>query len=295
VALWHSPSASVLAIDPTQPQTLYAGGSYLAKSMDGGSSWRLAGDGFPEIGYSVRSLVLDPHYPSTLYVLIYTCDDTGACYERVFKSTDAALTWAACDAGLADEDTGIDSIAVAADGALYAGGMIYSRNAIFKSEDGGTTWRDSGNGVAGAWIQTLLADPLDPKTIYAGTTGGRAGVFRSDDAGASWAAINNGFPPELGVGWLEGIHCLKVDPGNPSRLYAATGGGVYSIVLGQMLPGDCDGDGEVSIGEMQRAINMFLGVEPANCGADCNGDWEISIGEVQRVINAFLGLENQCS
>lgn len=56
------------------------------------------------------------------------------------------------------------------------------------------------------------------------------------------------------------------------------------------LPGDCDGDGVVSIGEVQRAINMFLGVQPPACGVDLDGNGTVSIGEVQKVINSFLGL-----
>jgi len=59
-------------------------------------------------------------------------------------------------------------------------------------------------------------------------------------------------------------------------------------------PGDCNRDGTVTIGEVQRAINMFLGVVPISCGVDCNGDGEVSIGEVQKVINRFLGLVTGC-
>ena len=55
-------------------------------------------------------------------------------------------------------------------------------------------------------------------------------------------------------------------------------------------PGDCDGDGAVSIGEVQKAINMFLGALPPGCGVDANGDGVVTIGEVQKVINAFLGV-----
>jgi hypothetical protein len=67
-----------------------------------------------------------------------------------------------------------------------------------------------------------------------------------------------------------------------------------------VVPGDCDGDGTVSIGEVQKAINMFLGIAqagapvPPDCGVDCNGDGTVSIGEVQKVINAFLGLTSSC-
>jgi PKD repeat protein len=60
------------------------------------------------------------------------------------------------------------------------------------------------------------------------------------------------------------------------------------------IPGDCDGSGAVSIGEVQKAINMFLGSIPPDCGVDCNGDGSVSIGEVQKVINGFLGVATSC-
>jgi hypothetical protein len=60
------------------------------------------------------------------------------------------------------------------------------------------------------------------------------------------------------------------------------------------IPGDCDGDGAVSIGEVQRAIAMYLGLQPVACGADCNADGAVSIGEVQKVINGFLGMAGGC-
>lgn len=60
------------------------------------------------------------------------------------------------------------------------------------------------------------------------------------------------------------------------------------------VPGDCDGDGTVSIGEVQKAVNMFLGIQSPACGVDCNGDGSVSIGEVQRVVNNFLGTPSPC-
>jgi PKD repeat protein len=60
------------------------------------------------------------------------------------------------------------------------------------------------------------------------------------------------------------------------------------------LPGDGNGDGVVSIGEVQQAINMFLELQTPGNGVDCNGDGIVSIGEVQKVINAFLGLASSC-
>jgi phosphohistidine swiveling domain-containing protein len=63
------------------------------------------------------------------------------------------------------------------------------------------------------------------------------------------------------------------------------------------LPGDLNGDGNVSISEVQTAINSFLGLVTNTSNAanfimpgDLNGDGVVSISEVQTVINAFLGL-----
>ena len=59
-------------------------------------------------------------------------------------------------------------------------------------------------------------------------------------------------------------------------------------------PGDCDGNRSISIGEVQRGINMFLGQEPVDCGVDCDQNGTASLGEVQKVINGFLGNEVSC-
>jgi len=70
--------------------------------------------------------------------------------------------------------------------------------------------------------------------------------------------------------------------------------GTVVVSDGSVLPGDCDGNGSISIGEVQRAINMFLGSETPGCGVDCDGNGSISVGEVQRVINGFLGEAVSC-
>ena len=67
-----------------------------------------------------------------------------------------------------------------------------------------------------------------------------------------------------------------------------------SETVSPTIPGDCDGSGDVSIGEVQKAINMFLGTLAPGCGVDCNGNGTVSIGEIQKVINGFLGLPSSC-
>ena len=70
--------------------------------------------------------------------------------------------------------------------------------------------------------------------------------------------------------------------------------------LGQLIvttcTGDCDGNGTVTIGEVIKCVNMFLGqpfCSPANPAlgcpvADINHDGVVSIGEVVQCVNRFL-------
>jgi PKD repeat protein len=73
-----------------------------------------------------------------------------------------------------------------------------------------------------------------------------------------------------------------------------TPGSITAAGCGGTKPGDCDGNDTVSIGEVQKAINMFLGTLATGCGVDCNANGAVSIGEVQKVINGFLGLPSSC-
>jgi len=62
-------------------------------------------------------------------------------------------------------------------------------------------------------INTLVIDPQNPSTLYAGTGG--FGVFKSTNGGANWAASSTGIISSL-------INQLALDPGRPNVLYAAT-------------------------------------------------------------------------
>jgi hypothetical protein len=89
------------------------------------------------------------------------------------------------------------------------------------------------------------------------------------------------------------------EPGTYAWTLTAIAGGKTCSASGSLtanpgLPGDANNDGAVSIGEVQQAINMFLGTQAPGNGVDCKSDGIVSIGEVQKVINAFLGLSSSC-
>ena len=87
---------------------------------------------------------------------------------------------------------------------------------IYKSSDGGRTWRRSSQGLIDFDVTTIEVAPANPLILFAGTY--RGTIYKSVDAGASW------FPS--GAGLQEGMipYAIEVDPRNSARIYLATRG-----------------------------------------------------------------------
>jgi len=79
------------------------------------------------------------------------------------------------------------------------------------------------------------------------------------------------------------------DPSGGNVIVNGSNGTV--TILGD-IPGDCDGDGTVSIAEVQSAINMFLGINTIENCVDVNENGKVSIGEIQKIINKHLRLSS---
>src|SRR5262245_8455140 len=75
---------------------------------------------------------------------------------------------------------------------LYAG----TDQGVYKSEDGGASWRASNAGLAIYRVQTIAIDPASTSTMYAGTITPdgveSVGIFKSTDGGATWTDDNLG-------------------------------------------------------------------------------------------------------
>jgi hypothetical protein len=160
-----------LAVAPSAPATLYAGGananpgpfgcrnsrSSLARSTDGGSSWTAADTGLG--GAGVISLTVDPLDPRTLYAQTSEAAVTPA---GVWKSTDGGATW------LRTGDLTADKLVFAVGGGTLWG--IHG-NQVFASHDGAASWQSVG-GPQTFNIARLVPDPVDPGRLYAATSGG---------------------------------------------------------------------------------------------------------------------------
>ena len=206
-------SVVAIAVDPTTPDTLYAGTySYgVFKSTNGGATWAAVNAGLPPTDLAVSSLAIDPTTPDTLYAGLAYGSDVG-----VYKSTDGGATWGALDTGSYPVHAlAIDPISP---GTIYAGTSYFG---VLKSTDGGITW---GGANYGQFMETvfvaLAIDPNMPSTVFAAGDG----VYRSTDGGGTW----EGF--DTGVFWGGRVEALAIDPTKPSTLYAASIG-VRSIEI----------------------------------------------------------------
>ena len=150
----------------------------------------------------------------------------------VFKSTDGGKSWT--NTGLPDSQhigkivvdaKSPDTVFVAAVGPLYTTG---GERGVYKTTDGGKTWRrtlfvDERTGAI-----DLVQDPARPDRLYAATwqrdrkawdfleSGTGSGIWKSSDGGETWKRLGGGFPQGETVGRIG----LALSPAKPDRLYA---------------------------------------------------------------------------
>jgi photosystem II stability/assembly factor-like uncharacterized protein len=89
--------------------------------------------------------------------------------------------------------------------------IYYTTNGSDPAQPSATIWQKS-NLPDGGYITSIVIDPNDSQTIYAGGTGG---VFKSVNGGTSWSSVNSGLSNTY-------ITVLAIDPTNTQILYAGS-------------------------------------------------------------------------
>jgi photosystem II stability/assembly factor-like uncharacterized protein len=232
---------------PSRPQEYYFGatGGGLWKTSDGGTTWRPVTDGQIKSS-SVGAVAVSESNPDVVYLGMGETQLRGNIMQGdgVYKSTDAGKTWK--HVGLKDTQaiaririhpTNPDLAYVAALGHPYGPS---AERGVFRTTDGGATWkkvlfRDDKTGAA-----DLSLDPSDPKVLYAGlwevyrkpwilwSGGPGSGLFKSTDGGESWKELTRA--PGMPKGDVIGKVSVAVSPADGRRVYAlveATDGGLF--------------------------------------------------------------------
>ncbi|HEY2934122.1 MAG TPA: glycoside hydrolase, partial [Acidobacteriota bacterium] len=156
----------------------------------------------------------------------------------VFRSTDGGRTFQ--KVLYKDENTGASDIEFdpanpdiiyaalweARQGPWENGAWSGTGGGIFKSSDGGATWRQLTNGLGSGADGVVQADlavaPSNPKRIYASVASGRGvGIYRSDDAGESWSRATTDPRPAGRIGGGD-LPVPAVHPKNPDIVFVAS-------------------------------------------------------------------------
>ncbi|MFZ1705498.1 MAG: glycosyl hydrolase [Saprospiraceae bacterium] len=206
-----------------KPNLYYFGstGGGVWKTVNGGRSWENISDGY--FGGSIGSITVSPSDPNVIYV------GTGEKTVRgnvsygtgVWKSVDAGNTWTSM--GLHhSRHIGRIRVHPTNPNILYAAvmGDLYKDSqdrGVYKSLDGGLTWRKTLFSNVSSGAVDLCIDPTNPRILYASTwtvrrspynfsSGGTgSGLWKSTDEGETWKDIssNSGLPD--GVWGISGV------------------------------------------------------------------------------------------
>lgn len=209
----------------------YTGGG-LAKTEDAGITWKNISDGFFKVG-SIGEIAVCESDPNVIYVGTgeHAVRGVMTSYgDGVYKSTDAGKTWKNIGlektrhiSEIAIHPGNSDIVLVGAQGPVH--GPSPDRG-VYKSIDGGTTWKKTLYVDENTGVSALSMDMTNPRIIYAATwqhrrspwkvESGGAGcaIWKSTDGGETWNKMMEGLPKEIGkIG-------VSVSRANPNKVYA---------------------------------------------------------------------------
>jgi photosystem II stability/assembly factor-like uncharacterized protein len=258
-------SIGAIAVAPSNPNVIYVGsgagiirpdlstGDGMYKSTDAGATWTHLGLRDSQM---IADVVVDPENPDRLFVAVlghpygpnaergvYRSLDGGRTFEKVlYRDEYTSANDLAMDPR--DPDTLYATLWPQQEGfreSLEFGGP---GGGIFKSVDGGTTWKPLSEGLPDVIEANLAVAPTDSSLLYAmvagtpkgeetKTTTGVVGLYKSTDAGEHWTAVD---VPEGPVGAATDhvdtrplarigggdLPTITVDPENENVIYSAT-------------------------------------------------------------------------
>ncbi|HEY6152109.1 MAG TPA: hypothetical protein VIW07_00035 [Candidatus Udaeobacter sp.] len=240
------PTASVgsIAVAPSNPNIVYVGsgeglhrpdlsvGDGVYKSTDAGKTWAHLG---LRDGQQIAQVAVDSQNPEWIFVAV-AGHPYGPNEERgVYRSLDGGNTFEKVlyrDENVGASDVQIDptdsQIVYAAlwesrEGPWENGVFNGNGGGIFKSVDGGKTWRQLTKGLPENMVQANLAiAPSAPKILFAAVkTKTIAKLYRSEDGGETWHGTTDDPRPGLGIGGGD-LPVVRFDPKNPQIVYSAS-------------------------------------------------------------------------
>ncbi|MBK6766067.1 MAG: PKD domain-containing protein [bacterium] len=266
-----TPSIGALAIDPSNPNTVYCGtgeansandsyfGSGIYKSTNGGSTWNNIG--LVNSRFIAR-IVVHPEDPTNIWVASMGELFTSGGERGVYLSEDGGQSWT--QKLFVNDSTGASDVVVhpTDPNIVYAATWQRIRgpehryvggrgSGVYKSVNRGETWTRLSSGlpligdeVGRVGLAISQSNPSVLYAIYADDPGYFLGLFRSNDAGESWTQVND--EPLMDIfssfGWYFGN--IRVRPDDEDVIFAlgvelfrSTNGGTTWTAIGELNGG----------------------------------------------------------
>ena len=218
---YSCPSCSDIAIDPLNPQHLYASvDAYLQFSQDGGQTWDMNSNYNLGINCLVGCTLRLAISGSSLYAI-----PLSTLSQPIFRSQDSGSSWW--------QSPGIlpaGAFALLADASqpdrLYAGLDGYG---VYRTDNAGSSWSEANQGIQTPARMTALAvAPSNPQVIFAASDYPRPALFSTQDGGQTWSPplLDNEYDGPFRQPGKQGVRIRKiiVHPKNPTMAWA---GGDY--------------------------------------------------------------------
>ena len=240
-------SIGAIAVAPSNPDVIYVGsgegmqrpdlstGDGIYRSTDAGRTWTHLG---LRNGQQIAQIDVDPHDPRRLFVAVLG-HPYGPNPERgLYRSLDGGTSFQSVL--YRDENTGAADVCIDPINHSVVYAVLWQSqhgpwenaswagpgSGLFKSTDGGTTWRQLTRGLptvadGGLGRIGITVAPSDSNRLYA-TVGAKpelAGIYRSDDAGEFWVRVNAD-PRVIARG--DDAAEVRVDPRNPDVVFVPT-------------------------------------------------------------------------
>ena len=228
-------SIGEVTLDPTNPDRVWVGtgenvsgrhvgwGDGVYRSRDGGRSWARVG---LESSQHIGRILVDPRDSDVVFVAAEGPLWASGAERGVYKSTDGGESWNAVLE--IDENTGVTDLEFDPSNpdVLYAAAYQRRRHVwahlaggpesgIFKSTDGGESWRKVEVGLPEGDIGKigLAVTPADPDLVYATieADGQDRGFYRSTDKGESWEKRNSYISGGTGPHYYQEIEASPTD------------------------------------------------------------------------------------
>ncbi|WNJ18223.1 VPS10 domain-containing protein [Pontibacter sp. G13] len=240
-------SVGCVSLDPNNPAVVWVGtgenngqrsvayGDGIYKSTDGGKSWKSMGLKNSE---HIARIYIDPRNSQTVFAAVQGPLWSNGGERGLYKSTDGGESWE--NVLEVDEYTGVSDLVVDPRNpdVMYASTWQRQRkvwtfisggpgSAIYKSTDGGETWKKSQSGLPGGDLGRigLAISPVNPDVLYAivEADSKRGGFFRSTDRGANWEKRNK---YQTSGNYYQEIFC---DPVEVGRVYVMDTYGHFTV------------------------------------------------------------------